>query len=49
MTYLNNVIVPFLVGLDPEPFADMFGHRIVMERKVIRGEIGSKTMAVIYN
>ena len=49
MTYLSDILVPCLVGLDPDPFADMLGHRMVIEGKVIGGEIGSKTMAVVDN
>ena len=48
-TYLSNILVPFFVGLDPNPFADMFGHGIVIERKMVGGEIGSEAMTIVDN
>ena len=49
VTYLSNILVPFFVGLDPNPFADMFGHRIVVEREMVGGEISSEAMTIVDN
>ena len=49
MTYLSNVLVPVVVGYNTDPFADTFRYRIIVERKMIGGEIGSVTMAVVDN
>ena len=49
ITYLSKVLVPFVVGFNPDPIADMFGHRIVIEGKVVRSKISSETMTVVDN